>query len=106
MKKKPNPLQIALHTIKAANAIYSAGSEVYDLLQYTKDRELANHTYKLCCAGLDKVDAVLNTEIESLTNIGTDSAHEQLIDYALTRLPELHDELSNIAEDLYGLIKS
>ena len=106
MKKTLNHLQVALDTIKVADSIYATGSEVYDLHQLTANNELLTHAYKLVEEGLKVVDAAYDAALDNLVDAECDSTEENLIDHALTRLPELQDELSNLLEDLGGLLNA
>ena len=100
MKKTLDHLQVALDTIKVADAIYSTGSEVCDLYQLTANDELLEHARNLVEEGLKIVDAAYDEALDNLVDAECEGQEEDLIDYALTRLPDLQDALANMLEDL------
>ena len=106
MKKTLDHLQVALDTIKAADSIYTTGSEVHDLYQLTPNDELLNLVRKLVEEGLKIVDAAYDAALDNLVDVECDDSEEELIDHALTRLPDLQDALSNLLEDLDGLVEA
>lgn len=106
MKKTLDHLEIALGTIKVADSIYTAGSEVYDLYQLTANAELLSLVRKLVEEGLKTVDAAYDSALDNLVDAECDDSEEELIDHALTRLPDLQNALSNLLEDLDGLVET
>ena len=106
MKKTLDHLQITLDTIKVADSIYTTGSEVHDLYRLTANGALLSQVRKLVEEGLKIVNAAYDSALDNLVDAECDGSEEDLIDHALTRLPDLQDALSNLLEDLDGLVET